>query len=155
MWTVTESRTPPEYDGLPRLATWAALDHEDANGDVGTWPEGGPGDPAAERALERSSPTPKPGRRWPRPASCGLVLQDEVGGEQPAARLKETAKQRRRHRERRVGDHAIRPSGEAQVSGVGVHHHDFIAEAVAEVSHPVWVRLDGDDAGASGDEGGG
>ena len=70
-------------------------------------------------------------------------------GEQPAPGLQEATQQRRRHVERWIRHNVVRPSRQAEISGVRPNDDDGGAEALAQHAGPASMRLDGDYASAS------
>ena len=70
-------------------------------------------------------------------------------GEQPAPGLQEATQQRRRHIEWWIRHNVVRPSRQAEISGVRPDDDDGGAEALAQHPGPARMRLDGDYASAS------
>ena len=56
-----------------------------------------------------------------------MARHDQVSPNELAARSEEATKQRRRDRERRVGDDAERVPRQSQIGGVGLHDDDVSA----------------------------
>jgi hypothetical protein len=69
--------------------------------------------------------------------------------------LEESTEQRGADPERRVGHDVIRPSGKAQIPGVGLHDDHATTEAVPQLSCPRPMGLDRDDPSAGGQQRGG
>lgn len=130
-----EDRSPPR----------SPPDHEHACVHVWRRAEGGPRHLGPRRQLEGAAPATLTGRTRPRPPPRRLLLQDQVGRDQAAAGLEQAAQQGRGHAERRVGDHVVRPPGQAEVPGVGLDHHDGVPEPLAKELRPPGMGLDGDD----------
>jgi hypothetical protein len=83
-----------------------------------------------------------------------VAREQQVPGEEPAARVEQAVDQCRCHRERRVGHHVERAPGEAEVAGVGLHdRHRRVGEPLAQGAGPAVMQLDGDHARPGGDEG--
>ena len=136
--------------GLPKLhvgvavGSATAFDHEHPSADVRSRLKRCVRQRTSEAAVE--GPLPPVRRRCTRagPPTCGLVLHHHVSAHQPTAVVDESAEQRARDRERRIGDHAERPQRQAQVGSVGTHHPDVVAEASMQMGHPVGMQLDRD-----------
>jgi hypothetical protein len=77
---------------------------------------------------------------------------DQVGGDQPAARADEAAQERGGDAEGWVRHHPEGTAGEAQVGGVGLHDHKRASEAGPEHPGPAGVELHGHHASAGGQE---
>jgi hypothetical protein len=84
-----------------------------------------------------------------------LVLKDQMGGEQSAARLQQTTQQRSGQAEWRVGHDVVGPSGETEVAGIGLDDHDGVPETLARVPGSIGMCFHRDHPSATGDEGAG
>jgi hypothetical protein len=88
-----------------------------------------------------------------RPADRDVPWDDEIRGDKPATPAEEAPDQRRGDRERRVGNHLVRPPGKPEICRVDLHHGDGrIRETLTEMPRATGVELDGDDARADVDQ---
>jgi hypothetical protein len=71
-------------------------------------------------------------------------LENEMRSEQPAPGLQKATQQRRRHIEWWIRHNLVRPSGQAEISGVRPNDDDGRTEALAQHPGPASMRLDGD-----------
>ena len=75
-----------------------------------------------------------------------------MGAAQPAAGLQQPPEHSGGDRERRIRDHMVRLQRQAEVTGVGPHDDDAVAEPTSEVAGAGGMRLDSDDPHATRDE---
>lgn len=87
------------------------------------------------------------------PPERGRAADDEVGAHELTTGCQQPAEQRRRHRERRIGDHSERTAREAKIGRVGLHDDNRRAgKPLAQRVGPLRVQLDRDDARPGRDE---
>ncbi len=112
-------------------------------------PDRGP-EPELEGPLRRGRAPARLGG----PGDGGAALDDQVRPSQEASRIEQPAQGAARGGERQVGDDPKRSSGKLDAEEVALDDGDGVdvVEAVVETPQGTPVELDGDDAGAGGDE---